>query len=205
MKTGVSVYTIAECAQQMGEEALNVFLQGFACPLNEEVEQFLKDKAQQSTRLSSSVTYLVWGDEYQELIGYFTLMMKAYSVESGQLSSKNRNLIQRFAEVDESGKFVAPVYLIAQLGKNFAIPKERQPTGTALLRYALGLFRGTKKVLGGKLVMVEREANRPKLQEFYNKNGFKSWTRRINEKDGVEFDQMFAVLNDEPPAGGPGS
>ena len=52
MKTGVSVYTIAECAQQMGEEALNVFLQGFACPLNEEVEQFLKDKAQQSTRLS---------------------------------------------------------------------------------------------------------------------------------------------------------
>ena len=75
-------------------------------------------------------------------------------------------------------------------------------SGEELLRLALGLFRGTKKVLGGKLVMVEREANRPKLQEFYNKNGFKSWTRRINEKDGVEFDQMFAVLNDEPPTGG---
>ena len=60
----------------------------------------------------------------------------------------------------------------------------------------------------GKLVMVEREADSPKLLEFYTKNGFKSWTRRINEKDGkkkVEFDQMFAVLNDEPPTGGPGS
>ena len=47
-----------------------------------------------------------------------------------------------------------------------------------------------------------------KLLEFYTKNGFKSWTRRINEKDGkpaVEFDQMFAVLNDEPQTGGPGS
>ena len=38
--------------------------------------------------------------------------------------------------------------------------------------------------------------------------GDKDLDEFFNEKDGkkkVEFDQMFAVLNDEPPTGGPGS
>ena len=53
----------------------------------------------------------------------------------------------------------------------------------------------TKKAIGGKLVMVERESDRPKLLEFYNDNGFKSWTTRRNAKDGMVYDQMFAVLD----------
>ena len=44
--------------------------------------------------------------------------------------------------------------------------------------------------------MVERESDRPKLLDFYEKNGFKSWTTRVNAKDGVQYDQMFAVLSD---------
>ena len=50
--------------------------------------------------------------------------------------------------------------------------------------------------------MVEREIDRPKLLAFYKNNGFKSWTMRLNEKDGVVFDQMFAELNDKPSDGG---
>ena len=158
--------------------------------------------------MSSSVTYLVLDPQTYGVLGYFTLMMKAYSVESKQLSSKNRRLVERFSEVDKQGKFVVPVYLIAQLGKNFALPQERQIAGVDLLKLAIDRFSKVRGEIGGKLVMVEREADCPKLLEFYTKNGFKSWTRRINEKDGkpaVEFDQMFAVLNDEPPTGGLGS
>lgn len=55
-------------------------------------------------------------------------------------------------------------------------------------------LRSTKRAIGGKLVMVEREADRPKLLEFYKANGFKSWTTRRNAKDGVVYDQMFASL-----------
>ena len=29
---------------------------------------------------------------------------------------------------------------------------------------------------------------------IYNDNGFKSWTTRRNAKDGMVYDQMFAVL-----------
>ena len=182
----------------------------FSCPLNRDVEDYLKNpkRATNSSRMSSSVTYLVLDPQTYGVLGYFTLMMKAYSVESKQLSSKSWRLVERFSEVDKQGKFVVPVYLIAQLGKNFPLAKQKQIASVDLLKLAIDRFSKVKGEIGGKLVMVEREADCPKLQEFYTKNGFKSWTRRINEKDGkkkVEFDQMFAVLNDEPPTGGPGS
>jgi len=203
MPTDVSVFTLTDIEKTLGADKLAEMLSHFSCPINSDIEDYLKnpDRATNSSHMSTSVTYLALNSGTGELLGYFTLMMKAYSIVEDQLSSKNRNLVKRFSQVDGSGKFVAPVYLIAQLGKNFAIPKERQIAGRELLRIALGLFRGTKKVLGGKLVMVEREINRPKLMAFYNKNGFKSWTRRFDEKSEVEFDQMFAVLNDEPAGG----
>lgn len=210
MSTRISLWKLTDFEKAVGEKLFADTLSCFSCPLNKDVEDYLKNpkRATNSSHMSSSVTYLVLDPQTYGVLGYFTLMMKAYSVESGQLSSKNRRLVERFSQVDKKGKFVVPVYLIAQLGKNFALPKEKQIAGVDLLKLAIDRFCKVKGEIGGKLVMVEREADCLKLLEFYAKNGFKSWTRRINEKDGkplVEFDQMFAVLNDEPPTGGPGS
>ena len=210
MSTRISLWKLTDFEKAVGEKLFADTLSCFSCPLNKDVEDYLKNpkRATNSSHMSSSVTYLVLDPQTYGVLGYFTLMMKAYSVGSGQLSSKNRRLVERFSQVDKKGKFVVPVYLIAQLGKNFALPKEKQIAGVDLLKLAIDRFSKVKGEIGGKLVMVEREADCPKLLEFYTKNGFKSWTRRINEKDGkkkVEFDQMFAVLNDEPPTGGLGS
>lgn len=194
MMEGVSAYTIAQSEKMMGDEALAVFIQSFSCSKNLEVEGFLKSKARQSERMSSSVTYLVWGDRHPELLGYFTLTAKAYSVKGAQLNSANRRLVERFAEVDENGFFNAAVYLIAQIGKNYAIPDGRRISGNDLLALAIEKLVNVKRCIGGKLVMVERETDRPKLLDFYKKNGFKSWTTRRNAKDGMVYDQMFAVL-----------
>lgn len=199
MSDGVSLFTLLDIERTLGADKLAEVVSRFSCPVNSDVEDYLKNpkRAVNSSRMSSSVSYLVLNSQTSDLLGYFTLMMKAYSVEAKQLSSKNRRLVERFSQVNRQGIFVVPVYLIAQLGKNFALPKEKQIAGVDLLKLALDRFSNVKKEVGGKLVMVEREVNRPKLLEFYNKNGFKSWTRRINKKDGVEFDQMFAVVNDD--------
>ena len=184
MSAGVSLITLSVAERTLGSDGLTEMISHFACPLNSDVEDYLKNpkRATNSSRMSSSVSYLVLNSQTSDLLGYFTLMMKAYSVESKQLSSKNRRLVERFSEVDKQGKFVVPVYLIAQLGKNFALPKETQIAGVDLLKLAIDRFSRVRGGIGGKLVMVEREAVCPKLQEFYTKNGFKSWTRRINEK-----------------------
>ncbi len=196
MRSGVSIATLQEYEDVMGTQKLNDLLRSFSCPLNKEVESYLKDasRAVQSSRMSSSVTYLAFDTKTNDLLGYFTLMMKAYSVRSDALNSANKRLISRFSEIDASGNFTAAVYLIAQIGKNFALPEEDQVEGSELLMAAMDVFCETKSAIGGKLVMVEREADRPKLLEFYNDNGFKSWTTRRNAKDGMVYDQMFAVL-----------
>ena len=197
MSPRLSLLTISEFEDTVGSDALADTLARFSCPLNKEVESYLKDssRAVQSSQMSSSVTYLAFDSRSNDLLGYFTLMMKAYSVKSDALNSANKRLIRRFSEIDSSGNFTAAVYLIAQIGKNFALPEEDQIEGSELLMAAMNVFCETKKAIGGKLVMVERESDRPKLLEFYNDNGFKSWTTRRNAKDGMVYDQMFAVLD----------
>ena len=194
MLEDLSVFPLLQYEAAIVEDNLTFFLSGFSCPMNLEVECFLKNKARQSSRRSSSATYLVCSNKYNELLGYFTIMTKAYSVNGMSLSSSNRRLIERFAEADENGYYHAAVYLIAQIGKNFAIPKERRINGHDLLDLAIEKFDTAKRILGGKLVMIEREADKPMLLEFYKANGFKSWTTRRNAKDGVVYDQMFASL-----------
>jgi hypothetical protein len=196
MRSGVSIVTLQEYEEVMGAQKLYDLLRTFSCPLNKEVELYLKDtsRAVQSSRMSSSVTYLAFDSKTNDLLGYFTVMMKAYSVRSDTLNSANKRLISRFSELDSSGNFTASVYLIAQIGKNFALPKDSQIEGAELLWSAMDVFRSMKRAIGGKLVMVEREADRPKLLEFYKANGFKSWTTRNDAKDGVVYDQMFASL-----------
>ena len=142
------------------------------------------------------MTYLVCHKERKDLLGYFTLTAKAYSVKGTALNSENRRLVGRFAEVDGNGFFNAAVYLIAQIGKNYAIPQSRRISGSDLLSLAIEKFANVKQAIGGKLVMVEREIDRPKLLDFYKANGFKSWTTRCNASDGIVYDQMFAVLGD---------
>ena len=196
MSTGIRTFTLPEWEAILGHDDLERLIGSFSCPVNAEVENFLKTKALQSSRLSASQTYLVCSDRTGLLLGYFTLLLKTYTVKAASLSSANRRLISRFAEEDAAGNFNAAVYLIAQIGKNFAIAKENQIRGCDLLARAEDEFRFIKKRVGGKLVMVERESDRPKLLDFYNSNGFKSWTTRRNAKDGMVYDQRFAVLSD---------
>ena len=42
-----------------------------------------------------------------------------------------------------------------------------------------------------KFAKTVGEADRAKLLEFYNANGFKSWNGRYDKKDQVQYDQMI--------------
>lgn len=188
------ITTIIKLEEKIGEKALVAFLNTFSCLLNPEVDHFLKHKALQSARLAASQTHLVIDDTTCQLLGYYTLVLKAYSVAGAKLNASNRRLISRFAQEDADGNFYAPVFLIAQLGKNYAIDEGSCISGKELIGMALDEFRSIKTHIGGKLVMVEREKDHLKLQTFYQKNGFKSWTSRINEDGDTCYDQMFAVI-----------
>ena len=191
----LSVWRIDKFAKTVGEAVLSSTLSSFAVPLNSEVEDFIRNKALQATKLKSSISYLVIDEDLADVVGYFTLLVKPFTIQAASLSSKNRRLIARFAEENtEAGDYTASVYLIAQIGKNYAIEEPLQISGGDLLNMALDKLRAAQDLVGGKLVLVEREADRAKLLEFYNANGFKSWNGRYDRKDQVQYDQMIRVL-----------
>ena len=191
----LSVWRIDKFAKTVGEAVLSSTLSSFAVPLNSEVEDFIRKKALQATKLKSSISYLVIDEDLADVVGYFTLLVKPFTIQAASLSSKNRRLVARFAEENtEAGDYTASVYLIAQIGKNYAIEEPLQISGGDLLNMALDKLRAAQDLVGGKLVLVEREADRAKLLEFYNANGFKSWNGRYDKKDQVKYDQMIRVL-----------
>ena len=191
----LSVWRIDKFAKTVGEAALSSTLSSFSVPLNSEVEDFIRNKALQATKLKSSISYLVVDEDLADIIGYFTLLVKPFTIQAKRLSSKNRRLIARFSEENtETGDYTASVYLIAQIGKNYAIEEQLQIPGGDLLNMALDKLRAAQELVGGKLVLVEREADRAKLLEFYNANGFKSWNGRYDKKDKVQYDQMIHVI-----------
>lgn len=203
--TATRVLSLEQLGEIAGTECLSAMLSAFSCPLNKRVEEFIREKAIQSERLGSTVTYLALSAK-DEVLGFFTLVLKPFTVASEGLSSRNRNLIRRFSELDEDrGCYTAALYLIAHLGKNFALDETRRISGSELLCLAFDVLRKARKLVGGKLVLIDREIDRQKLLDFYQANGFKSWNRRHSKKDGIEYDQMLCVLKDEPPTGGSGS
>ena len=191
----LSIWRIDKFAKTVGEAALSSTLSGFAVPMNTEVEDFIRNKALQATKLKSSISYLVVDEDLADVLGYFTLLVKPFTIQAKQLSSQNRRLIARFSEENpETGDYTASVYLIAQIGKNYSIQDELQISGNDLLNLALDKLRAAQDLIGGKLVLVEREADREKLLKFYNGNGFKSCNGRYDKKDQLQYDQMIRVL-----------
>ena len=195
MKSRYEVISIGDYSRCIGENNIDVVLQTFDCGLNFEVQNFLLRKAMQAEKLKSAITYLVFDAQSTDLVGYFTLVLKSFSILRDKLSSNNRKLISRFAELNErSSEYTTALYLIAQIGKNYAIEESQRITGGVLLNLAIEKLRDAQKIVGGKLVLVEREAERTKLHDFYKANGFKSWNSRYDKNDKIQYDQMIRVI-----------
>lgn len=191
----LTVWRIDKFAKKVGERVMSSTLSQFSIPLNKEVEDFIRNKALQATRLKSSMSYVIVDEDIAEIIGYFTLLVKPFTIPANRLSSTNRRLISRFSEVNaETGNYTSSVYLLAQIGKNFSVQSQYQISGQDLLAIALEKLRTAQDLVGGKLVLIEREADREKLYDFYKANGFKSWNSRYDKNDQVQYDQMIRVI-----------
>ena len=191
----LTVWRIDKLAKKVGDRVLSSTLAQFSIPLNKEVEDFIRNKALQATKLKSSITYVLVDEDIVEVIGYFTLLVKPFTIPASCLSSTNRRLISRFSEVnEETGNYTASVFLLAQIGKNYTIQRQYQVSGRDLLEVALDKLRAAQDLIGGKLVLIERETERMKLHDFYKANGFKSWNSRYDKNDNVQNDQMIRVI-----------
>lgn len=172
-------------------------LSEFSCPLNMDVEHFLKEQAIEFAKKHQAVTYLVLSLEDAELLGYFSITIKPLVIRAEPFSNSVKRKIARFSKINEDEQtYNLAAYLIAQLGKNFNPKVKRRISGKELLEAAIRQTQILQYQVGGIVTFVEAE-NKEKLLSFYEGYGFKQFDiRQAQSKDqkSHELVQLLRLL-----------
>lgn len=199
--TGYRVVNLGMLIEELGEDAAKDILSGFSCPLNPDVEYFIRCKAIDFAKQRWAQTHMVFASfrEQWVLVGYFALTSKHITITSKFLYKQSKTLrkrISRFATYDSELKtYIMSAPLIAQLGKNYTANYDSLITGDELLAEACRKIKWIQFELGGKFAYLECE-DKPKLIEFYTSNGFCEFDRRMLDKDetGIDGDYLVQML-----------
>lgn len=189
--TGYRVVNLKLLIEAIGEESANRILSGFSCPLNPDVEYFLSHKAVGFAKNGWAQTHLVFASYKGDwvLVGYFALANKYMRISArrlGRTSSSLRKRISKFATYDaETKSYILAAPLIAQLGKNYTNGFNSLITGDELLEEACHKIQRLQFDIGGRFAYLECE-DKPKLTDFYSRNGFCEFDRRFLDRDEVD-------------------
>ena len=193
--TGFKIVNLKMLIEEAGEERTKELLSGFSCPLNPDVEYFLRQKAIEFSKRGFSQTHLVFASfrGKPEIAGYFCLASKYIAVDASKLSKTLRKRIKQFSFYDKRIKeYCLSAPLIAQLGKNYRDGLNSLISGDELLKLACNKVSSIQFDLGGKFVYLECE-DKPKLLEFYSSNGFCEFARRSLDADEKGLDGEYLI------------
>lgn len=172
-------------SEKVPEERIKKILSSFSCPLNPDVETFLKNSAIPYERQGISRTFLVYASvkEQAEMVGYFSLAMKNITVPTKRLSKGIQKRLGRFATRPINLKeYQLSSPLIGQLSKNYTDGLNRYISGDELLGMALDMVRKGQLIFGGKHVYIECE-EKEQLLSFYEQHGFVRFNKRELDKE----------------------
>ena len=179
---------------ELGEDELLQILSEFSCPMNHDVERFLKYSSIEFTKKNQSVTYLVFSVADGKLLGYFTLALKPLTVRGETVSNTVKRKLLRVSELDKkSDTYTMSAYLIAQLGKNYSENDGKMITGAELLGLAWDKIKATQYMFGGMVTFLEAE-NEEKLLSFYRDNRFSQFDTRQTISDTDESHELIQLL-----------
>ncbi|MCL2488792.1 MAG: N-acetyltransferase [Oscillospiraceae bacterium] len=185
---GYKIIALRDMVAMLGEDRAKSILASYSCPINPDVEGFLRDKAIEFDRQGLSATHLVFTSYRDQtvLAGYYTLALKIITISEKKISNTIRRKLIKYASRDQSMKcFNIPAPLIAQLGKNYTHSYNKLITGDELLKLACEKVAQIQQAAGGKVVYLECE-DIPKLISFYSDNGFCDFGKRMLERDEIE-------------------
>lgn len=175
--------------ESLGESAAKNILSSFSCPLNPDIEYFLKNVAIEFAKQGISNTYLImalYKSKYV-LVGYFTLANKVFCINKNCLPNRKwRSRISKFGQFNKNiQRYILSAPLIGQVGKNFTNNYNKLITGDELLKLALDKVRQMQNIVGGKIVYLECES-KENLLDFYTRNGFINFGMRKLDRDETD-------------------
>ena len=143
----------------LGEDTVKSILSRFSCPLNKDVQEFLKTKAIPFSKRNFSKTTLVYWESAdcscKEQAGYYTIASKFIKIPKSSLNSKERHIIYGHGTYNHQTKeYEIPAPLIAQLGKNYSHGNDTIISGDELLALAMQKIKIMKLVKKGTSLLV---------------------------------------------------
>ncbi len=203
IKTHFREVNLADIVEQLGEDDTKEILSHFSCPINLDVQNFLRAKAIEFSKRGFSKTHLVFWetDDYQskELVGYYTIASKFITI---QRSSVNANEARKLREHgifnEKTNEYTVSAPLIGQLGKNYTNGNNTLISGDDLLNLAMEKVKKVQREVGGRFVYLECE-DKEILRNFYERNHFKLFGKRTLDRDETDISgeyllQYFAML-----------
>ncbi|MSA01013.1 N-acetyltransferase [Lactonifactor sp. BIOML-A3] len=196
-------FNLSDLTDMLGEDDVKSILSSFSCPMNKDVEDFIRNKAIEFSKRGFAKTHLVfWVSDDQtekELVGYYTVAPKVIKVDKKAVSkSVGKRLRAQGINSHDDNEYIVPAPLIGQLGKNYADGNNCLISGNELLALAVEKVKLVQNEIGGRFVYLECE-EKEKLLEFYQENGFKIFGKRLLDRDETGIDgeyliQLFAIL-----------
>lgn len=175
--------------EALGESAAKSLLSSFSCPLNPDVEHFLRNVAIEFSKQSISSTYLIMASfkNTYVLAGYFTLANKIFCIDKDSLPNRKwKSRMSKFGQFDKTIQiYTISAPLIGQLGKNYTNDYNKLITGDELLKLALDKVREMQNIVGGKIIYLECE-QKESLIDFYSRNGFVNFGLRALDRDETD-------------------
>lgn len=168
----VSLSSLIEATQDEAE--IYQYLSSFQSEKNGDVQAFLHNNAIPNEKRALTRTSLVVDDENDnEIIGYFTLLVKPFSIID-EVSKESRRKLSGDKNAD-----VFNSILIAQLGRSDFY--KGKVSGDIILEFALENCELAYDLVGLRIVCVEYD-DIPFLNDFYLKNDFKILQVNSNQK-----------------------
>lgn len=168
---GFKIVHLGDMLDTFSDEECKEVFANFLCPINSDIEHFLREKSILLQRMGLSRTYFVYAPYKGKnvLAGYFAITSKNLTIRK-KVSGELRRKITGFKCKEPSE---VPVYLIGQLAKNYENGYNEVPliTGKELLWQALKKILEIRHLLGGRVILVECNDTQY-LRRFYENNGF---------------------------------
>lgn len=140
-------------------------LSSFSCPLDKNIEEFVREKAYNFETHDLSRTFLIYDND--KFCGIFTLAMSKVDVNSNLTRREKKEL---FGTTYSLGKTI-PAHLIGQISKNFTNNLDELITGKEILDNAKNYIYVANDLTPAPIIRVDC-AKKEELAEFYKRCGF---------------------------------
>ena len=190
----IKLVNILDGLETLGEEAMRADLSSFVSAKNPEIEDFLREKAIEFAKRKISITYLITDVADGAILGYFTLTHKSVILNGEGLSRTFQKRLAMFSRLDrDTGNYVVSAFLLAQLGKNYAIEENRRISGKAMMKLVNDVLLDVQRRIGGGVLYLDCEDTQ-KLKNFYKGENFKEFADRFSLEDERKYIQFMRFL-----------